>query len=213
MSMSETYYDRQMAQFRKFMAWVKREGGVELPTHLDTLMQPEQLARLTWLKEHCAGKVLEVGCNFGYVLAWVGGHTGLDINATNIELARLLSPDRQFIEGDAVSLPFPNESFDTVMLPDTLEHLDWPHGVHAAVSEAMRVAKGKVLITIPDGRTDSDPACSFKHIWLLTEEYARDLVDWILVTEPRVKLDLTYMAGFAFIEADLTGIQKTGERR
>lgn len=170
------YTERQQAQFRKFMAWVKKEGGVEGPTQLRTLFNPHQLERMEWLKQNAAGRILEVGTNFGAVLAYMGGHVGVEINPANVELARLLSPDLEFQVGDATALPFPDRSFETVAVPETLEHLDFPEGVRLAIREACRVASGRVLVTMPDGAKDSDEATSFKHCFLLDEPTLAELL-------------------------------------
>jgi len=177
--MDYSYSERQMQQYRRFMHWVKTEGGMELPTQLSTMFQERQIARMNWLKLWARGTVLEVGCNFGLVLAWVGGHCGVDINPANIDLARLLQPDKQFFVADAVTLPFASASYDTVMLPEVLEHLDWPQGVRQAIDEAKRVAKTQILITVPDGREDSADACNFKHLWLMDEQRERQVQVWL----------------------------------
>ena len=171
-----SYSDRQQAQFRKFMAWVKTEGGVEGPTQLGTLFKPQQLARLAWLKNNAEGYTLEVGCNFGAVLAYMAGHVGVDISPMNIELARLLSHDAQFHVADATALPFPDNTFQTVAVPETLEHLDFPNGVRLAIQEACRVAWDRVLVTMPEGSTDTEEATSFKHCFLLDEPTLAELL-------------------------------------
>ena len=171
-----SYSKRQQAQFRKFMAWVKKEGGIEGPTHLATLFKPQQLKRMEWLKQNAIGFTLEVGCNFGAVLAYMGGHVGIDIAEMNIDLARLLSPDLKFEVGDAKALPFADKTFQTVAIPETLEHLDFPAGVRLAIQEACRVAWDRVLITMPDGSTDTEVATSFKHRFLLDEPTLAELL-------------------------------------
>jgi ubiquinone/menaquinone biosynthesis C-methylase UbiE len=49
---------------------------------------------------------------------------------------------------DATKLPYKNESFDTVILSDVIEHLDYFQS-QLAMAEAYRVAKKKVIITVP----------------------------------------------------------------
>lgn len=49
------------------------------------------------------------------------------------------------MEGD--DLKFPNNSFDTVLLFEVIEHVDNPHNV---LKEAKRVAKKNILIAVPN---------------------------------------------------------------
>jgi len=52
-----------------------------------------------------------------------------------------------FVRGDAHKLPFKDESFQTAVLGDILEHVFDPYMV---LSEACRVSKDKILATVPD---------------------------------------------------------------
>lgn len=196
--MTLDYGERQRAQFRRFLAWTKTEGGVEGPTQLDTLVQAEQRLRLDWLRARTFGKALEVGCNWGFVAAYVGAAAGLDINSMNVELARLLAPNRSFAVGDATKLPYADKSFETVLIPETLEHLDFPDGVSAAVQEALRVATARLLITVPDGRVDNPAACNMKHLWLLDGRALRRLTTML-----PANTSVTWVAGFCCIESHL----------
>ncbi len=161
--------NRQREQLARYLEWLEREGGKELPTRLDTMVQADQVARMDWLKERVVGTVLEVGCNFGLVSAWCNGTAGVDINQANITLAQILAPRREFRVADARSLPYPDGTFDTVMVPDVIEHLYFSD-VPVALKEALRVAKKKVLITVPDADVDASKAQSFKHEWLCTAD-------------------------------------------
>jgi len=131
------------------------------------MLQPAQVARMEWLKAHCIGTILEVGCNWGIVLAWCGGQAGADKNRANAELAQILAPHRKFYVADVRKLPMEDGAFDTVMLPDIIEHLLWKD-VPKALREARRVACQKVLITVPDA--DTPMGQTFRHAWLGTPE-------------------------------------------
>lgn len=58
---------------------------------------------------------------------------------------------QQWVYGDAVSLDFPSDTFDEVMLIHVLEHLDMEKGTQA-IAEAHRVLKpgGRLDIELPD---------------------------------------------------------------
>lgn len=195
------YRDRQKAQLDKFFVWKEAEGGEELPIQLSTLFKPHQLERIEWLKRNRAGYTLEVGCNWGLVLAYIGGHVGVDISQMNIELARVLSPDAKFYVNDAVALPFLDRTFQTVAVPETLEHLDFPDQVRQAIKEACRVSWHRVLITMPDGAADTPEATSFKHRFLLDEAVLADL----LAMFPPGKITVERTEVFVLIRYDWEG--------
>ena len=134
--------------------------------HFSTIMKPEQRRRLDWLRDNVVGRVLEVGCSWGYALGWVHGDVGVDISPVPLELARLMMPDKHWEVADATSLPFLERSFDTVMLPEVLEHLAFPDEVERAIAEAKRVASHRILITVPDGDKATEEAECMKHQWL-----------------------------------------------
>ncbi len=160
--------DKQREVLERHAQWVADEGGMELPVLLDTYAKPAQIARINWLKERAHGTVLDVGCSWGYVLAQVEGHAGVDINPHLLDMARLLAPQREFTCADARNLPMHAKTFDTVILAETLEHLPWIEGVAQAIGEATRIARKRVLVTVPSPSTSE--AESFKHMWLAGSE-------------------------------------------
>lgn len=198
------YRERQEAQLKKFLAWKDNEGGEELPTQLSTLLfNPHQLERMDWLKKNKAGYTLEVGTNWGLVLAYMGGHVGIDISQRNIALARILSPGLEFHVADAMALPFEDKSFQTVSVPETLEHLDFPKGVRQAIQEACRVSWQRVLITMPDGVHDTEVATSFKHRFLLDEP---TLAELLKMFPPGGRTKVERSKEFVLIRHDLTEV-------
>ena len=188
---------RQKEQLDRYLSWVSEEGGTEGPTHLDTWFKPHQHKRLEWLKSHSTGVTAEFGCNYGYVLAYCGGHIGVDWNKSSIRLAEILNPARKFITADIRRLPLPALYADTVMLCDVLEHLRYPVDVELAVAEAMRVARAKVLITLPNGEHDTPESNSFKHQWLATSDKVKEIVAWLR----HWKISVSKTRHFVMIEA------------
>lgn len=160
---------RQEELLRRHEEWVAKEGGLELPVLLSTYMRPEQRRRVEWLQSVSVGKVLEVGCSWGYVSALLDAEAAVDVNPHLIDLARLLAPERRFEVADARALPFSYASFTTVILSEVLEHLPWPGGVGKAIAEACamvdwRTEGARVVITVP--HEDAPEADSFKHMWV-----------------------------------------------
>lgn len=166
--------ERQRELLERHSQWVAEEGGMELPVQLDTYFRPEQQERIKWLNLRTEGTVLDVGCSWGYLLACLGGQAGVDINDRLLDIARLLVPGRQFVCGDARALPFADKSFDTVVIAETLEHLWWMEGVGQAILEARRVARKRILVTVP-APDEGAEAESFKHQWFAGPDEQRAL--------------------------------------
>jgi 2-polyprenyl-3-methyl-5-hydroxy-6-metoxy-1,4-benzoquinol methylase len=186
-SSDPTYLDRQKEQWGRYLRWMDESGGEEGVVLLPTVLQAHQRMRMYWLAKRVRGKILEVGCNWGYCLAWVGGHAGVDISPLPIEVGKLLNPTADLRVGSAQELPFETKSFDTVMLTEVLEHLEFPGEVFRAVSETCRVAKSRVLVTMPNGDHDIQDATNMKHRWLADAEHRETVVNmfspkWVIVT-------------------------------
>jgi SAM-dependent methyltransferase len=96
-------------------------------------------------------RVLDVGCGAGGTVRWLldHGHDGVGVDSSSASLghAARLVPAGVLHRGDAERLPFPDASFDGVLLLDVLEHVD----DGAALVEAMRVLRpgGWVLVSVP----------------------------------------------------------------
>ena len=164
--------------------WLEKEGGIENPTHNETIAEECQQRRIKWLRENAVGnRILELGCNWGYILDAVCKYSkasfglGIDINPANITKALKSFPDRYFIARD-ITDPFKmkvffDNSYDTVMIPDTLEHLT-EDGVKFAISEALRIALAKILITLP---LEENKKHCFKHKWIVDDEWVYKIAD------------------------------------
>jgi len=105
-------------------------------------------AFVRFARRHAGSPVLDLGCGFG---AYSGALIkeglrcfGCDINleylrkagATGLPVAKVDS-----------TLPFSDKSFDTVLVLEVLEHVA---DIEKILSEAFRVARKKVLITVPN---------------------------------------------------------------
>jgi ubiquinone/menaquinone biosynthesis C-methylase UbiE len=100
--------------------------------------------------------VLDVGCGRGEILrhcATLGADAyGIDYAAVAVKMSQTViqgvngvAPGRTAVmQADAKTLPFPNSSFDRVLMFDVVEHLH-PWELHQAMLEVYRVLK-------PDGR-------------------------------------------------------------
>lgn len=186
---------------KSYKQWVEKEGSWEHPTHLETLQQPDQQARLDWLIRQCVSskKILDIGCNWGYILNEVDGDYGVDINPENIEKAKQEFPLKEFSVGDITQgLNFRHNSFDIVIEADILEHLRWFDEVEMALREATRITRQKLLITLP-WRKDYKCAYCFKHQWIPNEETVGKIIIWLMKYFHSVIIECD--GNFVYIEA------------
>ncbi len=96
--------------------------------------------------------VLDAGCGPGRdanILNEQGLRvTGLDLSAGLLKFARQKYPNVDFIEGNLLSLPFNDESFDGVWSNTSLLHLETVEDVKKALSEMSRVLKPSGVIHV-----------------------------------------------------------------
>ncbi|HZK18856.1 MAG TPA: class I SAM-dependent methyltransferase [Clostridia bacterium] len=115
--------------------------------------QIEKKAVYAYLKPQKGQSLLDIGCGTGQYsldLASMGLEvTGVDISRAMLDQARAKAADSvfpaNFIEADAMNLPFPDESFDLVLSVTALEFVpDLPR----ALKEAFRVLKkgGRLVV-------------------------------------------------------------------
>jgi ubiquinone/menaquinone biosynthesis C-methylase UbiE len=110
-------------------------------------------------EKYVRGNVIDIGCGSGgflHLLALRGRHQllyGTDFSMSSIARCRRLIADARFVQSDVYQLGCRDESFETVICMETLEHLERPE---EAIREARRVCSrdGFVIITIPEGSRD-----------------------------------------------------------
>jgi SAM-dependent methyltransferase len=106
---------------------------------------------IDFLRPRLGRRVLDLGCG-------TGGYThrlralGFDVAAVDrnpkyIEIARSRGVNATVADGE--SLPFADESFDTVFCVEVLEHIP-AEAIPGFLAEAHRVAKTNLLVTVPD---------------------------------------------------------------
>lgn len=108
------------------------------------------------IEKDFSGDILEVGVGQGVVLKHIYERgrniqslTGLDLSDRLIEMARKNVPSAHIVKGDAEEMPFPNESFDIVVMIDVFQYL---LNVDKALSEVRRVLRkgGSFIVTVPN---------------------------------------------------------------
>lgn len=104
----------------------------------------DEAERVQLVNRHIQGMTLDVGSKYGLVTR------GKDAVAYDIDRDYLrLNVHRDKVLGDALSLPFVENSFATVVATEILEHLERPE---IAVKEIQRVLRhdGRVVMTVPN---------------------------------------------------------------
>lgn len=91
--------------------------------------------------------LLDVGCGTGWFTRRFANHglstVGLDPNPEWLDFAKAHAGTEQYIEGNALSLPFADASFDLVVSIAALCFVeDWPH----AMSEIVRVTRRRFVL-------------------------------------------------------------------
>lgn len=98
------------------------------------------------LSRHLSGKALDVGCGIGDMLRFRPSTQGVDINPHTVDWCRRNGLDASLMQPDR--LPFDDQSFDSAILDNVLEHIVSPG---ALLAELRRVLKpgGTLLVGVP----------------------------------------------------------------
>jgi len=123
------------------------------------------------------GPVLDIGCGEMITTRKIPGAIGMDL-------------DQGDVRGSAYNIPFPDESFRTVLLLEVIEHMERPW---EALKEIRRVLwpGGKLIVLFPNDRT-------FKIAWALTGMWGEirrnrgHLIQW----EPWAAYTALYLSRF-----------------
>jgi ubiquinone/menaquinone biosynthesis C-methylase UbiE len=106
--------------------------------------------RMEWMVKNSKGDVLDCGCNDGTFIERVrlAGHrtVGIDFLPLNIQRAKETWPEGTFMVMDVEDLKFTDESFDTVCLTETIEHLVDPRKGLKEIHRVLRKG-GRLLLT------------------------------------------------------------------
>jgi ubiquinone/menaquinone biosynthesis C-methylase UbiE len=107
----------------------------------------EELADLTQLIADLPPlRTLDVACGTGFLTRHLRGEVvGLDQSEAMLAVAREQAPGATFVHGDALALPFPDDSFARVFTTYFYCHLEEPER-RRFVSEARRVAPELVVV-------------------------------------------------------------------
>jgi SAM-dependent methyltransferase len=115
-------------------------------------------------------RVLDVGAAKGFLVKdLMGACPGLEAFGLDVSGYALMHCEPEVVGrlhlGSAVSLPFPDDSFDAVVSINTLHNLDHA-GVVTALREVGRVSKGPAYVQVDSYRTDAERELFLS--WVLT---------------------------------------------
>ena len=136
----KAYYDRRVPEYDE---WYLGSGRFAERDRPGWEAEVEGLRRA--LEGLPPARTLDVACGTGFLTRHLPGEVvGLDQSASMLEEARRQAPQTTFLEGDAVTLPFEDCTFDRVFTAHFYGHLEHDER-ERFLGEAIRVAKELVV--------------------------------------------------------------------
>lgn len=120
----------------------------------------ESLARYHFVAPYLHGGVLDVGCGRGYGFEFIQSdkfRVGVDISFEFIYEARANFPNIPFLCATGPMLPFENNSFDSVLAFEVIEHIEDDHAFLRQLRSLLR-NNGFLAISTPNKRATSGTA-------------------------------------------------------
>ena len=149
----QEYYDRRAPEYDEWYLGAGLFAERERPGWEDEL---ERLAQT--LADLPAERTLDVACGTGFLTRHLRGDVvGLDQSESMLEEARRQAPQAHYIQGDALSLPFPDGSFDRIFTAHFYGHLEPPER-RGFLAEARRVAGELVVVDSARASAEQDEA-------------------------------------------------------
>ncbi|HEY6836408.1 MAG TPA: class I SAM-dependent methyltransferase [Gaiellaceae bacterium] len=147
----KTYYDRRAREYDDWYLGKGRFAERERPGW------DEEVAALCHALETLPpARTLDVACGTGFLTRHLPGEiVGLDQSDTMLEEARRQAPEADYVQGDALTLPFPDAAFDRLFTAHFYGHLEDDARV-GFLREARRVA-AEIVVADSALRDDVEP--------------------------------------------------------
>jgi ubiquinone/menaquinone biosynthesis C-methylase UbiE len=174
-----------------------------LVRHSDDMYKIDRMKhRIDWIKDNCEGpNVLEIGCATGFILDYVNGTVGVDIDRERLKVAKTRRPDLDFYLVDAEKLDFQDKQFNTVLLPDVLEHMPFEKS-KKVFNEACRISEC-VIFTVPMVFGEEDKNKNPEHHWLGCENTIKELIGNRVIYKRYESCDFCYIKLYSDELSDL----------
>lgn len=113
--------------------------------------------------------LIDVACGDGYIIHQVHNSKkhdvrficGLDLSFKRLLKTRSYMTESISVRGNILNLPFDDNSFDTVICSETLEHIK---DYKLALKELVRIAKNNIILTVPNEENltiEKCPKCNY----------------------------------------------------
>jgi demethylmenaquinone methyltransferase/2-methoxy-6-polyprenyl-1,4-benzoquinol methylase len=137
----KAYYDARAPEYDEWYEGRGRFARRERPAWTELLGELADTIRAL-----PPARTLDVACGTAYATRWLPGDiTGLDQSARMLEVARERLPGARFVQGDALALPFGEDSFERVATMSFYGHLEGDDR-ERFLAEARRVAPELVVV-------------------------------------------------------------------
>jgi demethylmenaquinone methyltransferase/2-methoxy-6-polyprenyl-1,4-benzoquinol methylase len=137
----KAYYERRAPEYDEWWLGTGRFANRDRPGWVE-----ERTALTETLAALAPARTLDVACGTGFLTQHLRGEiTGLDQSASMLELAQAKVPDGRFIQGDALELPFADDSFERLLTSFFYGHLEEDDRTRF-LGEARRVARRLVVV-------------------------------------------------------------------
>jgi ubiquinone/menaquinone biosynthesis C-methylase UbiE len=137
----KAYYDRRAQEYDDWVYGTGQFADRHRPAWHEERGRLEQvIAELTPVR------TLDAACGTGWLTQHLRGEiVGLDASESMLEIARERVPHGEFVPGDALALPFADDSFDRVLTGHFYGHLE-EDDRNGFLAEARRVADELVVV-------------------------------------------------------------------
>jgi SAM-dependent methyltransferase len=153
------YYDRRAPEYDDWYLGTGLYGGRDRPGFDDELGEVASV-----LAALAPGRTLDVACGTGFLTQHLPGDvTGLDASAAMLAIAAERIPGAAFVQGDALALPFADDSFDRVVTGHFYGHLDASRRL-GFLAEARRVAPELVVVDASRAHSEVDEEWSRREL-------------------------------------------------